>query len=66
MRLLRTKLNDTRILRCDERGCGVPFMLVKGPDLEEKIGLAFPRRVDRDPGKGEELTGTCNRHTGRN
>jgi hypothetical protein len=62
---MRTRRNDISILRCEEDGCGVSFMLVKGPELDEKIGLAVPQRVDRNPGSAEELTGVCGRHTGR-
>lgn len=60
---MRTGRNDIHILRCEEDGCGVSFMHVKGENVDEKIGLAFPRRVDMD--RGEEVTGVCGRHTGR-
>jgi len=58
---MRTRHNDTKILRCDERGCGVPFMEIKGDGIDTKIGLAQPRKVARD-GKGQDQEGTCPRH----
>jgi len=61
--VMRTRRNEIHILRCDERGCGVPFMTVKGENVDERIGLAQSRRVESD-GKGGEKTGTCGRHSG--
>lgn len=58
---MRTARNDITVLRCEE--CGVSFMRVKGPEVDEKIGLAFPRRVNKDPERpGAELEGVCGRH----
>lgn len=61
---MNTLRHETRILRCDERGCGVPFMVIKsGLDGQDaKIGLAQPRKVARDLATGHELVGTCPRH----
>ena len=60
---MNTRRHDTRILRCDQRGCGVSFMGILGDDgkVQAKIGLAFPRPVARD-GKGQDMEDTCPRH----
>ncbi len=61
--VMNTRRKEIHVLRCEEPGCGVSFMTVKGDGVDERIGLAHPRRVERQPG-GDEVTGTCGRHGG--
>lgn len=53
---MNTSRKGTQVLRCTQ--CGCTFMMIGNTP----VGMAFPRRVGRNPYTREEATGTCPAH----